>query len=70
VDNGSKATAKMMAGLDLGDKYSHLCAYSTPKMARYSRRVGCVLPPRLYGGDSIRSSRSRSPSRWEPTRPG
>src|SRR5687768_14345166 len=24
VDNGSKATAKMMAGLDLGDKYSHL----------------------------------------------
>jgi hypothetical protein len=44
VDNGSKATAKMMAGLDLGDKYSHLCACSTPKAARSSRRVVDLTP--------------------------
>jgi hypothetical protein len=25
VDNGSKGAAKTTAGLDLGDKYSHLC---------------------------------------------
>jgi transposase len=29
VDNGSKGTAKMMAGLDLGDKYSYLCLLDT-----------------------------------------
>jgi len=29
----------MTAGLDLGDKYSYPCASSTPKAARWSRRV-------------------------------
>jgi transposase len=29
INNGSKGAAKMTAGLDLGDKYSHLCLIET-----------------------------------------
>jgi transposase len=29
MDNGSKGAAKTTAGLDLGDKYSHLCLLDT-----------------------------------------
>jgi hypothetical protein len=29
MNNGSKGAAKMTAGLDLGDKYSHLCLIET-----------------------------------------
>jgi hypothetical protein len=71
VDNGSKGAAKTTAGLDLGDNYSHLCLLDTESGEVIEEGVGCALPPRPYGAASIQSSsRSRSPSRWEPTRPG
>ena len=67
MDNGSKGAAKTTAGLDLGDKYSHLCACSTPKAARSSRRVGCAPYPRghtapvRFGAAAAHSHRGGNP---------
>jgi len=70
MNNGSKGAATMTAGLDLGDKYSHLCLIDTESGEVIEEGLLCVPPQRPYGAGSIRSSRSRSPSRWGPIRRG
>ena len=57
--DGSKEQPKMTAGLDLGDKYSYLCASSTRRVARLWRRVGCAPPPRPSDDASPPSSPMR-----------
>ena len=70
MSDGSREQPRMTAGLDLGDKYSHLCLLDAESGEIIEERVGCALLRRLSGDVSTLSSRSRSPSRWEPTRPG
>jgi hypothetical protein len=47
MNNGSEGAAKMTVGLDLGDKYSHLCLIDIQKLeASQKRRAkGRNFPP-------------------------
>ena len=70
MTHGSREHPKMTAGLDLGDKYSHLCLLDAQSGEIIEESLLCALLRRLSGDVSTLSSRSRSPSRWGPTRPG
>ncbi len=45
MNNGSKAAAKMTAGLDLGDNYSHLCLIDTQSGEEVIEEGLLCVPP-------------------------
>jgi hypothetical protein len=44
MDDGSRATPMVMAGLDLGDQYSYLLCLIDSGTGRSWKRAGCVPP--------------------------
>ena len=71
MDDGSRRSKpSVTVGIDLGDKYSHLCLLDTDSGEVIEEGLLCALPPKLSGGASLRSSRCESLSRRAPTPPG
>ena len=54
--DGSRAQLKMTAGLDLGDKYSHLCVIDTQSGEVIEESLLCAPPPKPSGDASPPSS--------------
>jgi hypothetical protein len=69
VNDGSRRTAKVTAGLDFRDKYSCLCLIDTNSGKVVEEDRLCTTFEALRRGfDS--EQRMTSPSRWGPARPG
>jgi hypothetical protein len=46
MNNGNKGRPKMTAGLDIGDRYSHLCLIDTQSGEVVEEGLLCARPPR------------------------
>jgi hypothetical protein len=56
MDDGSKGTPRMTVGIDLGDKYSHLCLLDTESGEVIEEGLLCAPPPKPSDDASPRSS--------------
>ena len=69
MDDGDARSRQMTVGLDLGDKYSHICR--AQHRQRRTPRGGPLRPLRRLSVAASATRRGlRSPSRSEPTRRG
>jgi hypothetical protein len=56
MDDGSRRKPPMTVGIDLGDKYSHLCLIDTEGGEVIEEGLLCVPSPKPSGDASPRSS--------------
>jgi hypothetical protein len=56
MDDGSRRKPSMTVGIDLGDKYSHLCLLDTESGEVIEEGLLCAPPPKPSGDASPQSS--------------